>query len=316
MTKQKNPLFSLLAKGSLGRVISYRRSRRQNIVETLPIPPDAKSLAQLSWRHMYLKAVALWHGLSVVERQDWESLARRKHMTGFAWFMSQALKPNPGLYLPLQGGTMSGNIDMAKNRLLRLPAPTDPQEAARLADLVFTTLFTSLTDTPAAYAGQALKGVRVNAGANALEFAALVGGYTEGCRVYNDAAISIPNTTETNLTFNTDIYDTDTMHSIVANTDRVYVKTAGKYIFIATIDWAANVTGIRILYIKDKIGETWARDTDHSLANFTFSQQCAFIADCAVNDYFTARVYQSSGGALNVNKLPYYSPYFMAQRIG
>ena len=61
---------------------------------------------------MYQKAVALWHGLSAAEKGEWESQARPKHMTGFAWFMSQALKPNPGLYLPLQGGTMQGIIEM------------------------------------------------------------------------------------------------------------------------------------------------------------------------------------------------------------
>ncbi|MBA7568524.1 hypothetical protein ES708_10253 [subsurface metagenome] len=108
-----------------------RHARRQSIIEKKPIPTDVKSLAQLSWRHMYQKAVVLWHALSGAEQQEWESSARRKHMTGFAWFMSQALKPNPGLYLPLQGGVMAGNIDMAKNRLLNLPDPTDDQEAAR-----------------------------------------------------------------------------------------------------------------------------------------------------------------------------------------
>ncbi|GAI14555.1 unnamed protein product, partial [marine sediment metagenome] len=52
------------------------------------------------------------------------------HMTGYAWFISQCLRPNPGIYLPLQGGTMQGNIDMAKHRLLKLPLPTVNQEAA------------------------------------------------------------------------------------------------------------------------------------------------------------------------------------------
>ncbi|GAH93186.1 unnamed protein product, partial [marine sediment metagenome] len=103
---------------------------KTNVAEKTPVVPDQKTLAQLSWRHMYQKAVALWHALSAEEKLDWESQARRKHMTGFAWFMSQALKPNPGLYLPLQGGTMAGDIDMSKNRLLKLPLPIDPQEPA------------------------------------------------------------------------------------------------------------------------------------------------------------------------------------------
>lgn len=82
---------------------------------------------------MYQKAVALWHALSVDEKAEWEALARPRHMTGFAWFMSQALKPNPGLYLPLQGGTMAGDIDMSKHRILRLPLPSDTQEPASKA---------------------------------------------------------------------------------------------------------------------------------------------------------------------------------------
>lgn len=131
MTKLKNPLLSLRAVGRLAKDIAFTRRRGVNIVEKKPIPEDAKSLAQLSWRHMYQKAIALWHALSASEKQEWESLARPKHMTGFAWFVSQALKPNPGLYLPLQGGTMSGDIDMAKHHLLKLPDPTDDQEAAR-----------------------------------------------------------------------------------------------------------------------------------------------------------------------------------------
>lgn len=133
MTKLTSPISSLVARGSVGRTITFLKRATHNIVERKPEVKDAKSLAQLSWRHMYLKAVALWHALSSAEKQEWESLARPKHMTGFAWFISQALKPNPGLYLPLQGGTMSGDIDMAKHRLLKLPLPTDPQEAASKA---------------------------------------------------------------------------------------------------------------------------------------------------------------------------------------
>ncbi|MBA7615190.1 hypothetical protein ES703_22468 [subsurface metagenome] len=134
MAKLKNPLLSLGAVGRLAKHLSLTRRRRQNIIEATPVIKDAKTLAQLSWRHMYQKAVALWQALSGAEKQEWESLARPKHMTGFAYFISLALKPNPGLYLPLQGGTMAGDIDMAKHRLLRLPAPVDAQEPMRLGD--------------------------------------------------------------------------------------------------------------------------------------------------------------------------------------
>ncbi len=124
MSKLKNPLLSLGAVGRLTKDLVFTRRRKVDILEKKPVPYDAKSLAQLSWRHMYLKAVTLWHALSAAEKQEWESLARPKHMTGFAYFISLALKPNPGLYLPLQGGTMAGDIDMASHSILNLPPKT------------------------------------------------------------------------------------------------------------------------------------------------------------------------------------------------
>jgi len=38
-------------------------------------------------------------------------------MTGYAYYMSLCLRPNPGIYLPLAGGTMQGALDMASNQL-------------------------------------------------------------------------------------------------------------------------------------------------------------------------------------------------------
>jgi len=124
MAKLKNPLFGFNVRGTLGRALSFRGRGSQTIAEKKPIPTDTKSFAQLSWRHMYQKAVALWHLLSAEEKQDWESNARIRHMTGFAWFMSQCLKPNPGIYLPLQGGIMQGNIDMASYDILNYVPPS------------------------------------------------------------------------------------------------------------------------------------------------------------------------------------------------
>ena len=128
MAKLKNPLLSLGAVGSLAKTLSFSRRRRTNIVQQFSTPTDPKTFAQRSWRHMYQKAVALWHALSPAEQQSWNSDASRRHMTGFAWFMSQALKPNPGLYLPLQGGIMAGDIDMAGHSITDLPDPTLAQD--------------------------------------------------------------------------------------------------------------------------------------------------------------------------------------------
>jgi len=130
MPKLKAPLLSLGAWGRITKNFVIRRRQKLSILEEKPIPKDAKTALQLSWRHMYQKAIALWNALSQEEKQEWESLARPKHMTGLAYFVSQALRPNPGLYLPLQGGTMQGEIDMAKYLIKNLPTPVDDQDAA------------------------------------------------------------------------------------------------------------------------------------------------------------------------------------------
>lgn len=133
MTKPKNPLFGFDARGTLAKVLTFRKRGQQTIAETTPFPKDAKTSAQLSWRVMYQACADLWHTLTAAEKATWESLARRQHMTGYAYYMSQCLRPNPGIYLPLAGGTMSGDIAMASHKITGLPAPTLNPDAATKA---------------------------------------------------------------------------------------------------------------------------------------------------------------------------------------
>lgn len=282
MVKIKNPLLSLRASGLVG-AISYVRRRKTDIAEKTPVVPDAKSLAQLSWRHMYLKAVALWHALSVAEKEDWESQARSRHMTGFAWFMSQALKPNPGLYLPLQGGTMSGDIDMAKHRLLRLPAPADPQEAIRLAEYT----------------------------ANIAPYL-----YNECCRAYHSADQFTVTGVWKALDFNSERWDTDNMHDLVVNNWRITCQTAGKYIVSVRVRWEQNAVGNRqlVLYINNAV--VAGRSIVEAINGLATDDGLTSTCDLGVGDYVNVNVWQDSGGGLNILSKLAYSPEFMAQRVG
>lgn len=283
MAKLKNPLFSFLARGGLGSILAFRQSHKRTVAEKKPIPVDAKSTSQLSWRHMYLKAVALWHELSASEKEDWESAARPKHMTGYAWFISQCLKPNPGIYLPLQGGTMQGDIDMAKHRLLKLPLPTDNQEPVTK---------------------------------KYFEDNLPVGGYTAGARVYHTADQNVPNDTHTILAFNSEAYDTDTIHDNVIFNSRLTCKTAGKYLIVANVLWHSEASGMRYLRFNLN-GVTYiAVLIDSPIVASYFVQSFSTIFELAVNDYVELDVYQDSGVLLSV--IAYYnaSPRFMMQRIG
>jgi len=281
MAKLKNPLLSLKASGSVGRVITFLRRGKVYLVEKKPEIKDAKTEPQLAWRHMFNKCVDLWHLLSPAEKQEWESTARSRHMTGYAWYISQCLRPNPGIYLPLQGGTMSGDIDMAKNRLLRLPAPTDGQEAANKA----------YADAPGTT-------------------------QTKGARVSHSVAQAIPHATFTYLAFDTEGYDTDTIHDTVVNNDRLTCKTAGKYLVVAGLYFTANASGVRFAALFHNVFGVTARVSVGLSADNLFYVTLSSIVALAVNEFMRVRVYQNSGAAINVPSTFAYSPVFMMQRIG
>ena len=143
------------------------------------------------------------------------------------------------------------------------------------------------------------------------------GVYTEGARVYNSAAIATADSVLTTLTFDTERYDTDSIHDLATNTGRLTCKTAGKYLITTIAEFAFNATGRRQVYIKLN-GTTYIGaliiDPCQVVAGTTMTATC--IYDLAVNDYVECQVYQTSGGALNINASGNTSPEFMMQRIG
>jgi len=137
-----------------------------------------------------------------------------------------------------------------------------------------------------------------------------------GARVYNNANISIPDATITTLTFNTERWDTDTIHEGVTNPARLTCKTAGKYIISANVRWAGNATGLRILYLYYNGTDEIGKEVRVNLTTDAISQTLTTIYELAVNDYVTIAVAQNSTGALDVTYTAKYSPDFMIQRVG
>ncbi len=105
-------------------------------------------------------------------------------------------------------------------------------------------VFTGLTDTPVSYSGQGLKPVRVNSGANALEFFTDGGGAGrapfKGALVKKDANQTGISTTfpGTALTWEAEEYDTGTFHDNVTNNERITVPAGSG---IVRVRLSANV---------------------------------------------------------------------------
>lgn len=69
-------------------------------------------------------------------------------------------------------------------------------------------------------------------------------------KVTNSAAQAITTGTFTILTFDTETWDTASMHSTSSNTSRITVPRAGKWRATAVVGWATDGSGNRISYFK------------------------------------------------------------------
>lgn len=250
----------------------------------------------------------------------------------------------------------------------------------------FPSTFTSLTDVPQTYVGQALKLLQVNAGATALEFITGLqndtqhgtrGGGTQhadattsvsgflsgadktklnqfapaasktltvsnsmtlagvsdglsltlgntgtlytniGARVYNNANQSVATSSNTVLTYNSERYDTDTIHSTVSNTGRLTATTAGKYLIISLVQFEANTTGFRQINIRLNGATTIARAQHDAVtvASIASIEIAVCTYDLAATDYVETVAFQDSGSSLNVLSTANLSPEFMMHRI-
>ena len=123
-----------------------------------------------------------------------------------------------------------------------------------------------------------------------------------GCSLSKTASQSIPNGTLTTVTWNNELFDTNSFHDNVTNNSRITIPSgkAGKYLIIANTNWPANTTGYRELrFYKNTNIITYSKCIQPTISE-AIMLQLHYIADAAVGDYFEVKVEQTSGGALNV----------------
>ncbi|MFI5267816.1 MAG: hypothetical protein ACHQ7M_10610, partial [Chloroflexota bacterium] len=141
------------------------------------------------------------------------------------------------------------------------------------------------------------------------------------CRVYRTSAQSIPNNSQTVLSFTTARHDT--MSAInpmwtVGDPTHVMVRTPGIYIVTALVEFAANGTGERTVAIFDTASnQFFAIDERVAVSGDSTDITCSsgpFYVPAASS--FQVYVFQNSGGALNVDASPAYTPELAVAMIG
>ncbi len=176
-------------------------------------------------------------------------------------------------------------------------------------------LVATAADTPARLAvgtnGQVLKADSTTA--TGLAWGADSGATFVGCSLTKTAVQSTNNVTLTTVTWDSENFDTDGFHDNSTNNSRITIPSgkAGKYLFIAILNWNNNSTGYRE-------GRFTKNGTAQFYANFAATPtgeaatMITAIINCSVGDYVEIKAEQSSGGALDIKS---YST-FQCQYLG
>ena len=121
------------------------------------------------------------------------------------------------------------------------------------------------------------------------------------CLVQHSSNQSIANNTITSLLFDTELADTDSMHSTVSNTSRIVAKTPGLYAMFASVQFDGNTSGVRTVSIvlNGSDATTLVTQDAENLGTNAIKLSCSTIYQLDVDDYVEVRVRQDSGGALD-----------------
>jgi hypothetical protein len=125
-----------------------------------------------------------------------------------------------------------------------------------------------------------------------------------GVSVYKSGDQTISNATDTAITFDSEFFDTDALHSTSTNTSRLTVPTGkgGKYLICGTVGFAPNATGsrgIRVYKNGSVISYATVLQTVTVASNGSFVP-FSIVTQLSAADYIEIFAYQSSGISLSV----------------
>lgn len=136
------------------------------------------------------------------------------------------------------------------------------------------------------------------------------------CRVRHSLAQNATSGAFQVLSFDTEDFDTDTMHDTVTNNQRITFTTAGKYRVIGQIAWASNGTGYREATIRRNGSTDIGMNRILPPSAAVCAQTVTAIYNMGAGDYVELYARQNSGSTLAISAASSYSPIFSAYKIG
>lgn len=135
-------------------------------------------------------------------------------------------------------------------------------------------------------------------------------------RVYHNTTQAYTAAARAAQSFNTERWDSDTMHDTSTNNSRITIKTAGKYIVVGHQAWAASPGSASTIMTWIELNAT-TDITSGPLSPTATSNYASFVMtvyNLAVNDYVEND--NQTNSSINSMASAGYGPEFAAHRIG
>ena len=220
-----------------------------------------------------------------------------------------------GTSLPEASGSIAGLLAAANfTKLAGIEANAQVNVGTNLGQTPTSTTvaLSSSTGTPTTLQGA----TESNAGLLTAANFAKLSGFGLGARIYNSSAQTIPTSTFTALTFDSEVFDDSDYHSTVSNTSRFTIPETGIYIVGCHIIWATSAaTGGRFLYFRRNggnfIGQSQVIPQAAGTPFLSLTSMYLFTAA----DYVEAYVFHTLGSNLDVSATTERSPIFWIARL-
>jgi endo-beta-N-acetylglucosaminidase D len=120
------------------------------------------------------------------------------------------------------------------------------------------------------------------------------------CVVNHNTTQSIPNSTVTSMSANTEVHDwsVTAMHDTAVNNSRIVIQQAGLYLITAIVTFPTNTTGRRALEIWVNSATQYRVGQVPPVSGGETTMSCPIYLDLAVSDFVQVRAFQDSGGSL------------------